>query len=123
MKIRMDFVTNSSSSSFLLARKGALTEKQKNAVIEYIEKNLLGVRIETQEQLYQFAEENGYSEDDEIYQKAQDYLKNGYIISGDMIDFECMFGEEYVCALENIWEILEENGEGSFVGIDTDLSY
>ena len=37
MKIRTDFVANSSSSSFVLARKGALNEKQKAAVIAYIE--------------------------------------------------------------------------------------
>ena len=30
---------------------------------------LFGMRIETQEQLSQFAEENGYCEDDGIYQK------------------------------------------------------
>ncbi len=123
MKIRTDFVANSSSSSFVLARKGALNEKQKAAVIAYIEENLLGRRVESMEQLQQFAEENGFREDSELFQESREYLEKGYVISGDTIDFECMFGEEYVCVLENIWRILEENGEGNFVGVDTDLSY
>ena len=45
MKIRIDFVTNSSSSSFILARKGEITEEQKNAVIDYIVKKMLGEKI------------------------------------------------------------------------------
>lgn len=123
MKIRTDFVINSSSSSFVLARKGALNEKQKAAVIAYIEENLLGKRVGSSDQLQQFAEENGFCEDSKLYQESREYLEKGYVISGDTIDFECMFGEEYVCILKNIWRILEENGEGNFVGLDTDLSY
>ena len=56
MKIRTDFVANSSSSSFILARKGALTEQQKAAIIAYVEENLLGQRVETLEQLREFAD-------------------------------------------------------------------
>lgn len=123
MKIRTDFVTNSSSSSYVLARKGALNEKQKAAIIAYIEENLLGKRAESMEQLRQFAEENGFREDSGLFQESREYLEKGYVISGDTIDFECMFGEEYVCILKNIWRILEKNGEGNFVGLDTDLSY
>ena len=42
MKIRTDFVSNSSSSSFVLARKGGLNEKQKEAVIRYVEEHMMG---------------------------------------------------------------------------------
>lgn len=39
MKVRMDFVTNSSSSSFILARTSKLNEKQKEEILKYVEKN------------------------------------------------------------------------------------
>ena len=42
MKIRCDFVTNSSSSSFILARKGGLSDRQKEAIIRVVERNYLG---------------------------------------------------------------------------------
>ena len=127
MKVRTDFVTNSSSSSFILARTSALNEKQKEEILKYVENTFLGTPIltpdSTEEEIQKVFEDDWEFEGYEERQMAvREALKQGKTIYRGSVDFEVC---EYECAsiLEDIWEILEKNGDGNFEAIDGDLSY
>ncbi len=130
MKIRIDFVTNSSSSSFILARKGEITEEQKNAVIDYIVKKMLGDKIlasedvkteaAMEEKVANLAETDYWFE--EKQNEIKEALKSGKDIYVGTVNHERADG--YYCDLfENIWRILEKNSNGNFEAIQDDLSY
>ena len=40
-KYRVDYVTNSSSSSYIIARKAELSEEQKEEIVKFVEENFL----------------------------------------------------------------------------------
>jgi hypothetical protein len=124
MKLRSDFVTNSSSSSFVISRKGELTEKQKAAVISYVEEKMLGKKLlspdSTEEEIERALEEECI--DEEYHDQIREALKNGETVYSGWIDFE-ESDYHYGKLLENLWQALEESDDGGFNTIDGDLSY
>lgn len=124
MKVRTDFVTNSSSSSFILARKGELTEKQKQVIIEYVEEKMLGRKMLTpgssEEAIRKAVEENYIDED--FQEKIKAALEEGKTVyNGEVIFEECDYHLGNMFA--NLWERLEAADRDSFEAIDGSLEY
>ena len=124
MKIRMDFVTNSSSSSFLVAQKkgGQLSQKSRDKfadllIHKFLDKmkvlnDLTAENIRTHEQFE-------YKNDDVVNDVAA-ALKDGFQIKEGYISWEEAEGS-LADILSDVLEILDE--DDGYRLIEGDLSY
>lgn len=130
MKYRSDFVTNSSSSSFILARGHELSERQKDAIVRYVEHRFLGSLVVSPEdepdkieRVFDEEWENldyyGDSKDE-----ARSALEDGLSIYAGEVIFDGI-SDDFGTLCQEIWRVLEEadDEDHRFVTIDGELSY
>ena len=137
MKIRKSFVTNSSSSSFVIAVKeenGDLTPELNEKLLEWAKKELLDNgtnKIETIEDLNKYIIETyGYRNDtlekvleeedlQEKYNTLKKAIEDGFAIYTKYIS--CEGEDEHLYMFDRALDKLKESKD--FIGIDTYLSY
>ena len=122
MKIRTDYVTKSSSSSFILARKEELSEAQKEAVLGYVARKMLGNAILTpsssEEAIQKTFDDFYISEENQA--AIRQALADGKTVYRGCVNFECC--EETQAELfERLWEALEDADPDTFSILDGDL--
>ena len=122
MKIRTDFVTNSSSSSFIIARNKEFSKQEEEIMLKHVQ-SLLGKLVlspeSTEEDIENFF--NRVYCDEKEKQKIIEELKKGNSIFAGSIDFEC---SEYVIKeiYQELWSALQKENK-NMIMITDDMIY
>lgn len=121
MKVRTDFITNSSSSSFIVARKNELSDKQKAAIIQFVEENFLGEKIlspeSSEEEITTVIEHESLEYDEKSIRKA---LKQGQSIYLGYVAYDD--GEYRMSDLfQDFWKAFSKADNKNFTQINTEL--